>query len=131
MPVWGLKLLGAALLVGVVIGFASGLLTVLVYAFEDLFERLPIHWMWWPAIGAVFVGIGGVIDPRVLGVGYDTIHALMRGEFLGAAIIGLLIAKALVWSVALGSGTSGGVLAPLLIIGGALGALLGSLVAGR
>jgi len=100
----------------------------LVYGCEDLFERLPIHWMWWPAIGAVFIGIGGVIDPRVLGVGYDTIHSLMRGEFVGAAIIGLLIAKALVWSVALGSGTSGGVLAPLLIIGGALGALEGRFI---
>jgi len=73
----------------------------------------------------VFVGIGGIIDPRVLGVGYGTIHQLMRGELLGTALIGLLIAKTLVWSVALGSGTSGGVLAPLLIIGGALGALLG------
>jgi chloride channel protein, CIC family len=121
----GIEALGGALVIGVVVGFASGLLTLLVYSFEDLFERLPIHWMWWPAIGAVFIGIGGVIDPRVLGVGYDIIHALMRGEFLGAAVIGLLIAKALVWSIALGSGTSGGVLAPLLIIGGALGAVLG------
>jgi CIC family chloride channel protein len=121
----GVEALGIALLIGVIIGFTSGFLTMLVYACEDLFERLPIHWMWWPAMGAVVVGVGGAIDPRVLGVGYDTIHALMRGELLGAAIVGLLIAKALVWSVALGSGTSGGVLAPLLIIGGALGALLG------
>ena len=82
--------------------------------------------MWWPAIGAVFVGVGGVIEPRVLGVGYDTIHSLLRGEMVGAAVIGLLVAKALVWSIALGSGTSGGVLAPLLIMGGALGALVGS-----
>jgi CBS domain-containing protein len=81
--------------------------------------------MWWPAIGAVIVGVGGWIDPRVLGVGYDSIHALMRGELIGAAVAGLLIGKAIVWSIALGSGTSGGVLAPLLIIGGALGALLG------
>ena len=84
--------------------------------------------MWWPAIGAVFVGIGGWIDPRVLGVGYDMIHGMLRGEILGAALIGLLIGKALVWSIALGSGTSGGVLAPLLIIGGALGAGLGQLI---
>ncbi len=111
---------------GVLAGFGSGLLTMLVYAFEDLFQKLPFHWMWWPAIGAVFVGIGGVVEPRVLGVGYDTIHSLLRGELIGAAIIGLLVAKALVWSIALGSGTSGGVLAPLLIIGGALGALVGS-----
>jgi CBS domain-containing protein len=98
---------------------------MLVYAFEDFFEKLPIHWMWWPAMGALFVGVGGVIDPRVLGVGYESIHALIRGEILGAALIGLLVGKALVWSMALGSGTSGGVLAPLLIIGGALGAFIG------
>src|SRR5215472_525897 len=83
--------------------------------------------MWWPALGAIVVGLGGIVDPRVLGVGYETIHALMRGEILGSALIGLLAAKALVWSVALGSGTSGGVLAPLLIIGGGLGALIGQL----
>ena len=84
--------------------------------------------MWWPAIGAVFVGIGGWIDPRVLGVGYELIHGMLRGEILGAALIGLMIGKSLVWAIALGSGTSGGVLAPLLIIGGALGAGLGQFV---
>ena len=107
-------------------GFGSGLLTMLVYACEDLFQKLPLHWMWWPAIGAVFIGVGGLIEPRVLGVGYDTIHSLLRGELVGAVVIGLLVAKALVWSIALGSGTSGGVLAPLLIMGGALGAFAGS-----
>ena len=95
------------------------------------FAKLPIHWMWWPAIGGLVVGIGGLIDPRVLGVGYETIHGLLRGEMLGAALVGLLCAKALVWAVALGSGTSGGVLAPLLIIGGALGALVAALDSGR
>jgi CIC family chloride channel protein len=112
-----------ALVVGLIAGLASGLLTTLVYAFEDLFLKLPIHWMWWPAIGGLFVGIGGYIDPRVLGVGYDTIHALLRGELIGMVVAGLLIGKALVWSISLGSGTSGGVLAPLLIMGGALGAM--------
>jgi H+/Cl- antiporter ClcA/predicted transcriptional regulator len=111
---------------GVVAGFASGLLTMLVYACEDVFQKLPLHWMWWPAIGAVFIGVGGVLEPRLLGVGYNTIHSLLRGELVGAAVIGLLVAKALVWSIALGSGTSGGVLAPLLIMGGALGAFAGS-----
>lgn len=111
-----------ALLIGLVAGFGSALLTVSVYWFEDLFARLPIHWMWWPVIGGLFVGIGGLIDPRVLGVGYDTIHGLLRGDIVGPALISLLVVKALVWSVALGSGTSGGVLAPLLIMGGALGA---------
>jgi hypothetical protein len=104
-PVSGTELAIAAGL-GILAGFGSGLLTMLVYAFEDLFQKLPFHWMWWPAIGAVFVGVGGIIEPRVLGVGYDTIHSLLRGELVGAAIIGLLVAKTLVWSIALGSGTS-------------------------
>jgi H+/Cl- antiporter ClcA/predicted transcriptional regulator len=116
--------------VGLVAGFGSGLLTLLVYACEDLFQKLPVHWMWWPAIGAVFVGIGGIIEPRVLGVGYDTIHTLLRGEMIGGVVAGLMIAKALVWSISLGSGTSGGVLAPLLIMGGALGAILARWIPG-
>lgn len=114
-----------ALLVGLLAGLGSCLLTNLVYWFEDAFHKLPVHWMWWPAIGAVFVGVGGYFYPPVLGVGYGTIHALMLGKILGGALIALLLVKAFVWSVALGSGTSGGVLAPLLIIGGALGALVG------
>ena len=117
-----------ALLAGVAAGLASGALTALVYFCEDAFTKLPIHWMWWPAIGGLFVGVGGWLDPRVLGVGYDTIHALLRGELVGAMVIGLLIGKAVVWSVSLGSGTSGGVLAPLLIMGGALGAIEGRFI---
>ena len=120
--------LGFAAVVGLLAGFGSGLLTLLVYKFEDLFQKLPLHWMWWPAIGALVIGIGGVIEPRVLGVGYDTIHSMLRGELIGAAVLGLMVAKALVWSVALGSGTSGGVLAPLLIMGGALGAAVSPLI---
>jgi chloride channel protein, CIC family len=115
--------LAFALLVGVVAGLSSGLLTTLVYACEDLFAKLPIHWMWWPVIGGLCVGGGGLIEPRVLGVGYETIHGLLRGEIIGAALIGILIGKSIVWSIALGSGTSGGVLAPLLMMGGALGAV--------
>ncbi len=109
--------------IGVVAGFGSSLLTVMVYGFEDLFRKLPIHWMWWPAIGGLFVGIAGLINPHVFGVGYDTIHALLRGEVAGPALWALLIGKSLAWAISLGSGTSGGVLAPLLIMGGALGAL--------
>jgi H+/Cl- antiporter ClcA len=120
------SILAAALLVGIIVGIGSAILTGMVYGCEDLFARLPIHWMWWPAMGAVIVGIGGAIDPRVLGVGYDTIHSLVQGQLLGKALIYLMLGKAIVWAVALGSGTSGGVLAPLLIIGGALGAWLGT-----
>jgi len=115
--------LAVAFAVGAIAGLASGALTYLVYGFEALFEKLPIHWMWWPAIGGFFVGLAGFFEPRVLGVGYDLIHGLLKGEIIGVALIGILIGKSLVWSLALGSGTSGGVLAPLLMIGGALGAL--------
>ena len=118
--------LGFAVIVGLVVGLASGGLTTLVYACEDLFEKLPVHWMWWPAMGGLVVGIGGAIDPRVLGVGYETIHGILRGNLLGVSLAGLLVGKALVWAFALGSGTSGGVLAPLLMIGGAIGVLCGS-----
>jgi CIC family chloride channel protein len=117
--------LGLAAVVGVIAGLASGALTTLVYFCEDFFPRFSIHWMWWPAIGGVVVGIGGYIDPRVLGVGYDTIHHLMLGQLVGASLLALMVAKSVVWAVALGSGTSGGVLAPLLMIGGAVGALFG------
>ena len=119
----GSEILVLSLLVGVIAGLVSGLLTQLVYGVEDFFEKLPVHWMWWPALGAIVVGVGGYLDPRVLGVGYGLIHQLLQGKLIGALVIGLLIGKALVWAVALGSGTSGGVLAPLLIIGGALGAV--------
>ena len=119
------SVLGWAVVVGLAAGIVSAAMTRLVYACEDFFDRLPIHWMWWPALGAIVVGIGGWIDPRVLGVGYQLIHGLMRGDMIGGVVIGLLVGKAIVWSVALGSGTSGGVLAPLLIIGGALGAFFG------
>jgi H+/Cl- antiporter ClcA/CBS domain-containing protein len=117
-----------ACFVGLLAGFGSGLLTKMVYGFEDLFPRLKVHWMWWPVIGGLFVGLGGLIDPRVLGVGYGTIHLLLNGQILGMAALSLLLGKSIVWSLSLGSGTSGGVLAPLLMMGGALGALAGQLV---
>jgi CBS domain-containing protein len=101
-----------------------------VYAAEDAFHRLPIHWMWWPAIGGLAVGIGGSFEPRALGVGYDIIADLLRGEYVIRALVGLMIVKCLIWAIALGSGTSGGVLAPLLIMGGALGALESSFLPG-
>ena len=117
-----------AFMIGIIAGLASGFLTNMVYGFEDLFTKLPIHWMWWPAIGGLCVGIGGLIEPSVLGVGYGTIHELLRGNIIGPSLLGILIAKSIVWSIALGSGTSGGVLAPLLMMGGALGATLAGFI---
>jgi H+/Cl- antiporter ClcA len=110
---------------GIACGLSSGILTQMVYAAEDAFQRLPIHWMWWPVFGGAAIGIGGLIEPHALGVGYDNIAALLNGQMEGDAAIRLVVVKGLIWAIALGSGTSGGVLAPLLIMGGAVGALLG------
>jgi len=115
-------LLGCAL-AGIFAGMLSGLLTLGVYAAEDAFQKLPIHWMWWPAIGGLVVGLGGLIFPQALGVGYDTIGSLLQGDVPRAMIVGILLVKSVIWIVSLGSGTSGGVLAPLLMMGGALGGL--------
>ena len=115
-------LLGCAL-VGLLAGALSALLTVSVYAAEDAFQRLPIHWMWWPALGGLAIGLGGLIFPQALGVGYDTIGALLQGSVTTHVILGVLLVKWFIWAVSLGSGTSGGVLAPLLMMGGALGGL--------
>src|SRR6185295_12894806 len=90
---------------------------------EDLFKHLPIHWMWWPALGGLAIGLGGLVSPHALGVGYDVIGGLLDDSFTVRAILMLVVVKATIWSVSLGSGTSGGVLAPLLLMGGALGAL--------
>jgi CIC family chloride channel protein len=109
---------------GLVAGFGSALLTVMVYGAEDWFARQKLHWMWWPALGGIVVGVGGLIDPSALGVGYPNIAHMLAGGLAGVAVLRLLVVKAVIWSVALGSGTSGGVLAPLLIIGGSLGAFL-------
>jgi chloride channel protein, CIC family len=116
--------LGCWLLIGVLSGLLSGLLTLFVYACEDLFLKLPIHWMWWPMLGGVVIGVGGLIDPAALGVGYDNIAQMLRGDMVPLAGLLLLAVKSVIWAVALGSGTSGGVLAPLLIFGGGMGAAL-------
>ncbi|MBV9897024.1 MAG: chloride channel protein [Chloroflexi bacterium] len=113
----------ACLLVGVLAGGLSALLTQAVYLSEDTFARLPIHWMWWPALGGLVIGLGGLIFPQALGVGYDTLGALLQGNVAASVIIGVLLVKSVIWAVALGSGTSGGVLAPLLMMGAALGGI--------
>lgn len=115
-------LLGCAL-VGLLAGALSALLTISVYAAEDAFQHLKIHWMWWPAIGGLAIGLGGLIFPQALGVGYDTIGQLLQGTVTTKVILGVLFVKWFIWAVSLGSGTSGGVLAPLLMMGGALGGL--------
>lgn len=116
--------------VGALLGLVSVGVTRAVYAIEDVFERLPIHWMWWPALGAVVVGVVGYAEPRTLGVGYVLIEQILAGDLVGWGLLALVVLKFVSWSVYLGSGTSGGTLAPLFIIGGGLGALLGGVAAG-
>jgi chloride channel protein, CIC family len=113
-----------SVLAGIVCGLVSIPLSGSVYYFEDLFGKLPIHWMWWPAIGGIVVGLGGLIFPQALGVGYDVIGDLVKGDRSLQLVLGVLVVKWLIWSVALGSGTSGGVLAPVMMIGAGMGALL-------
>ncbi|GGB21904.1 chloride channel protein [Mucilaginibacter rubeus] len=115
-------------IIGLVIGFISLGLTKIVYFIEDSFEKLPIHWMWWPAIGGLAVGLIGYFAPHTLGVGYDNIITILSGTLSLMLIVRLCLFKFLSWAIALGSGTSGGTLAPLLTIGGAAGAAFGALV---
>lgn len=113
---------------GALFGLISVGITKLLYAIEDGFEKLPIHWMWWPAIGAIAIGIVGYFDPRTLGVGYENIDHILSGDLSLKLLIGLGIFKLISWSISLGSGTSGGTLAPLFTIGGALGGVFGVLI---
>jgi H+/Cl- antiporter ClcA/CBS domain-containing protein len=120
---------GAALacyiLIGALVGVAAVWVTRAVYAVEDAFDRLPVHWMWWPAIGGLAVGAVGLFAPRTMGVGYDNIEHILSGTMTARAVLFLCTFKFISWSIALGSGTSGGTLAPLFTIGGGAGALLG------
>jgi H+/Cl- antiporter ClcA len=116
---------------GMLVGLASAVLSRLMYGFEDAFEhicgRLKLHWMWWPAIGGIGIGLGGFFFPRGLGVGYDNIAELLRGNASIALLLGIVVVKSLMWAFSLSSGTSGGVLAPLLMIGAAVGETLAHL----
>jgi H+/Cl- antiporter ClcA len=114
---------GLCIVSGVLAGLLALVATSLVYLSEDAFGWLPIHWMWWPAIGGLIIGLGGLVVPQALGVGYDVIEAELNGSIALHLVVGILVVKTLIWSLSLGSGTSGGVLAPMLMIGGALGAL--------
>ncbi|HEX7158766.1 MAG TPA: chloride channel protein, partial [Edaphobacter sp.] len=124
VPMHHMAMVGA-LLVGLAAAILSTGLSRLLYAFEDLFERLPVHWMWWPAIGGVVVGIGGLIFPPALGVGYWVIQRMVTDDVTWKLVIGVLVVKSLIWTFSLGSNTSGGILAPLLMIGGAMGVAMG------
>ncbi|MGB7284542.1 MAG: chloride channel protein [Candidatus Acidiferrum sp.] len=118
--------LAVYVLIGAIVGLAAVIATRAIYGVEDAFERLPIHWMWWPAIGAVAVGVVGYFAPHTMGVGYDNIENIIGGSIVGKALIFLFVLKFVSWAISLGSGTSGGTLAPLFTIGGGLGSVLGA-----
>jgi chloride channel protein, CIC family len=126
----GIEPIAISAVLGLVTGLFAALLSFVLYRIEDGFHRLPIHWMWWPALGAIAVGIGGLFDVRALGAGYGSIQALLDGNLVVKAVLLLLVVKAILWLVALGSGTSGGILAPLLILGGCAGFLIGQYLPG-
>ncbi len=116
------------LFMGLIVGVCSVFVTKSVYLVEDAFDKLPVHWMWWPAIGAIAVGVIGYFAPHTMGVGYDNIDNILNGSIVGQTLIILFILKFVSWAISLGSGTSGGTLAPLFTIGGGLGAVLGSVI---
>jgi len=120
---------GAALVfytvLGAIVGLGGVYVTHLVYWLEDCFEKLPVHWMWWPAIGALVVGVIGYFMPHTLGAGYENIDQLLSGSMLFWAVVGLGVLKLISWAIALSSGTSGGTIAPLFTIGGAMGMIVG------
>ncbi len=130
-PLGGIVLVGAAI-VGLATGAGAWVMTQAVYGCEDLFKKLSgrIHWMWWPMIGGLLIGLGGLVDPRALGVGYDTIHLELLGRFGVDALLLLALVKMVIWAGSLGSGTSGGILAPILMMGAALGGVLGHVLPG-
>jgi predicted transcriptional regulator len=113
---------------GIAIGILSIVITKILYFIEDSFEKIPVHWMWWPALGGIAVGVIGYFSPRTLGVGYENVTDILSGSMPLKIVASLCLLKFLSWAIALGSGTSGGTLAPLLTIGGATGALLGSVI---
>ncbi|HEX8603127.1 MAG TPA: chloride channel protein [Pseudoduganella sp.] len=115
----------SCMVAGILCGAMAWLMSTLLYRIEDGFHKLPLHWMWWPALGALAIGIGGYLQPRALGVGYDVIGDLLQNRLALGVVASLLLAKAVMWLIALGSGTSGGVLAPLLMLGAGLGTVLG------
>ncbi|MEZ5364595.1 MAG: chloride channel protein [Bryobacterales bacterium] len=129
LPAPSLSALLGYCVLGAVIGVAAVWITRAIYAIEDGFERLPLHWMWWPAIGGLAVGIVGYFAPLTMGVGYDNIEHILGGSITGTALFTLLAFKFISWSISLGSGTSGGTLAPLFTFGGAIGALIGGTAA--
>jgi H+/Cl- antiporter ClcA len=109
------------LVLGVICGLAAVAFSKSLYWVEDQFDKLPIDELWWPAIGALGLGIIGYFVPRVLGVGYDTIGDILNADLGLRLLLVVMLAKAVALVVSLGSGTSGGLLAPMFMSSAALG----------
>jgi len=118
------------LVLGALCGLAAVGFSKLLYWVEDQFEKLPIDDLWWPAIGALGLGIIGYFVPRVLGVGYDTIGDILNAQLALKLLLVVMIAKAAALVISLGSGTSGGLLAPMFMSSAAMGGLF-AMVANR
>lgn len=131
IPAASLAALASYIALGALVGVVAVGVTRAVYAVEEAFERIPVHWMWWPAMGALVVGVIGYVEPRTLGVGYYNIDAILDGSLVGRALLMLVALKFVSWVVYLGSGTSGGTLAPLFTFGSGIGSAMGGLAAGR
>ncbi len=111
------------LVLGPICGVAAVVLSKALYWVEDMFEKLPFDELWWPAIGALALGIIGFFVPRVFGVGYDTIGAILTGSLAWKILLLVMVAKFTVLVISLGSGTSGGLLAPTFMWSAAMGGL--------
>ena len=109
------------LVLGLLCGLAAVGFSRLLYWTEDQFERLPLDELWWPAIGALGLGMIGYFVPRVLGVGYDTISDILNGSLVLKVLLVVMVAKAAALVISLGSGTSGGLLAPMFMSSAAMG----------
>jgi chloride channel protein, CIC family len=116
------------LALGVLCGAAALGFSKALYWVEDQFEKLPIHDMWWPAIGALGLGIIGYFVPRVLGVGYDTISDILNAKMLLGALLAVMVFKSAALVISLGSGTSGGLLAPMFMASAAMGSVFAMVV---
>lgn len=123
----GIAAMAFYIALGAVMGLAAAAIIRIVYATEDAFEKLPIHWMWWPALGGIAVGVVGFWVPATLGVGYGNIDNILSSKLTLSAVAILCVAKFISWNISISSGTSGGTMAPLFTIGGALGQTLAGL----
>jgi len=116
------------LILGVLAGVVAFIFIRILYGMEDFFERWKFPEFIKPAIGGIIIGCIGVFFPHIFGVGYESVTQILRGEMFGVMLIGILVAKILATSITIGSGSSGGIFAPSIFMGAALGGAFGQIV---